>query len=145
MTIVGCTPRVPARLERMAVSVGLVNKGSAAERSRLDGLLAQAHFLIMPSRAEAFGVAFCEASAYGVPSLASRIGGVPSAIRDDVNGRTFAPGNGLHAYCDYIEGLMADQPRYKELALTSRAEFENRLNWSAAGQEASRALQQVCG
>jgi hypothetical protein len=40
---------------------------------------------------------------------------------------------------------MADQPRYKELALTSRAEFENRLNWSAAGQEASRALQQVCG
>jgi glycosyltransferase involved in cell wall biosynthesis len=145
LTIVGCTPQVPARLERMAVLVGYVDKSSAAGRNRLDGLLAGAHFLIVPSRAEAFGVASCEANAYGVPSLASRVGGVPSAIRDDVNGRVFAASDGVPAYSDYTEGLMADYPRYRELALTSRAEFENRLNWSVAGREATCALQQVCG
>ena len=40
-------------------------------------------FLILPTEFDAFGIVFCEASAYGVPSIAADVGGVSQPVREE--------------------------------------------------------------
>ena len=63
---------------------------SAVEANKLNELYRRSHLLFVPSRAEAFGHVFCEASSFAVPSLATDVGGIPSAVRSGVNGQTFS-------------------------------------------------------
>jgi len=81
LTVVGCRPPIKPLL-RFVRSVGFISKATKAGVSEIERLYAEAHFLIVPSRAEAFGRVFCEASSFGVPSLATNVGGIPTAVRD---------------------------------------------------------------
>jgi glycosyltransferase involved in cell wall biosynthesis len=45
-----------------------------------------ADLLVLPSLSESFGIAYAEAAARGVPSLASRTGGAMDAVAENVNG-----------------------------------------------------------
>jgi glycosyltransferase involved in cell wall biosynthesis len=47
-------------------------------------------------------VVFAEASSFGVPSLATNVGGIPSAVKDGLNGKTFPPDADAEDYCDYV-------------------------------------------
>lgn len=49
-------------------------------------LLSQIDILVMPSRAEAFGIVFLEAMAMGKPIIASNNGGIPEFLVDGKNG-----------------------------------------------------------
>ena len=140
--VVGCNP--PVELPDFAKPYGFVSKASEQGRQLLDDLFSQAHFLIVPSRAEAFGVVFAEASSFGVPSLATKVGGIPSAIRDGVNGQTFAAGELPDAYCDYIERLWSSKEEYARLAMSSFREYTERLNWGTSGRRVNELLQEFC-
>jgi len=53
-----------------------------------------ASFLIVPSRCfEQLGVVALEAMGHGLPVIASRIGGLPEVVDDEVTGLLFEPGN----------------------------------------------------
>jgi glycosyltransferase involved in cell wall biosynthesis len=97
----------------------------------------------MPSKAESFGHVFCEASSFGVPSLATNVGGIPTAVRNDVNGRTFSKDAGFEEYCAYISNLFSNYSQYKNLALSSFNEYEVRLNWSVAGRTVKKLLSEL--
>ena len=140
--IVGCNP--PGELPRHVKLHGFVSKTSQAGRQLLDDLFSQSHFLIVPSRAEAFGVVFAEASSFGVPSLATKVGGIPSAIRDGVNGQTFAVDQIPEAYCDYVERLWSSKQEYAQLALSSFQEYAERLNWGTSGRTVAALLRECC-
>ena len=62
-------------------------------RSNLGNLIATAELMILPSKSESFGLVALEAMACGVPVLASRAGGLPEVIDDQVDGLLFEPGN----------------------------------------------------
>jgi len=50
--------------------------------------------LVVPSTLEeSLGVVVLEASAYGIPVIGSKIGGIPEMMEEDVNGLLFEPGN----------------------------------------------------
>jgi glycosyltransferase involved in cell wall biosynthesis len=130
LTVVGCeAPRDVPFVE----ATGFLDKREADRE--LVRRLARSHFLVLPSRAECFGVVFCEASAFGVPSLAPAVGGVPSAVRDGRNGRLFAPDAGPDEYADFVEDALG---RYEGLALSSLEEYRTRLNWETAGAAVRR-------
>jgi len=60
----------------------------------LPDILARLHCVVAPALwAEAFGLTVREALAAGRPALVSRIGGLADAVRDGVDGFTFAPGD----------------------------------------------------
>jgi glycosyltransferase involved in cell wall biosynthesis len=141
--VVGCQP--PVAVPSFVKLHGFVSKTTDQGKRLLDQLMAEAHFLILPSRAECFGVVFAEASSFGVPSLAARVGGIPSAVRDGVNGQTFGVAAGHQPYCDYIESLMASRREYERLALSSFGEYSGRLNWSVAGRKVHDLVQEFCG
>jgi glycosyltransferase involved in cell wall biosynthesis len=92
-----------------------------------------AHFLLLPTRAEAFGNVFSEASAFGVPSVATRTGGVPTAVLEGVNGHLVDPSDAGGGYADHIERLWRDQSAYTALSERARTRFESTLNWDTWG------------
>jgi glycosyltransferase involved in cell wall biosynthesis len=112
--------------------IGMLDKSTAAGRARVDELLAAAHFLVLPSVAEAFGVVFAEASAYGVPSLANDVGGVADAVDHGKNGLLFPLDAEPADFATAILDLMAAPSRYRQLALAARRRYDNVLNWDVA-------------
>jgi N-acetyl-alpha-D-glucosaminyl L-malate synthase BshA len=56
-------------------------------------LLPLADLMLMPSQMESFGLAALEAMACEVPAIATRVGGVPELIDDNINGLLFELGD----------------------------------------------------
>jgi glycosyltransferase involved in cell wall biosynthesis len=129
--VVGCVP--PRRLPDFVQVHGFISKRDPAGRQRLAALYARAHFVMGPSDAEAFGLAFAEACCYGVPVVATDTGGVATVVRDGVNGHLLPPGASGDAYARIALRIMKDPNEYRRLALGARREYETRLNWDAAG------------
>ena len=63
------------------------------KQERVNELLPLADLMLMPSELESFGLAALEAMACKVPSIATRVGGVPELIDDGVTGLLYAVGD----------------------------------------------------
>ena len=139
--IVGCNP--PTNLPDYVKLHGFISKKSQEGRSLLGRLLFESHFLMLPTIADCVPVVFAEASSFGLPSLATRVGGIPTAIHDGRNGQTFALDESSETYCDYIERFMSSGEAYYELALSSFKEYSERLNWQTAGSKVYDLIQET--
>ncbi len=139
LTVCGCVP--PKNVNHPNIKViPFLNKNDSWQRRQLEMLYMQSDFFILPTRSECFGIVFCEASAFGLPSIATRTGGVSEVIQDGVNGFTL-PYDALgNAYAEVIARLYHDTPAYNRLVQTSRQRFETRLNWDTWGLAVKRAL-----
>lgn len=141
LTVIGIRP--PGPIPPFVELLGRFDKNSSAGSARYEETLKRSHFLVMPSTAEAYGLVYAEASAFGVPSLAARVGGVPSVVRDGVNGVLFPAGCGAGPYADFVQARLGSPSVYRELAEGARAEYESRLNWRTAGQSVRSLLDQL--
>jgi glycosyltransferase involved in cell wall biosynthesis len=128
LSVVGCVPDTREPLPDFVQVYGYISHQSVAGASLLNSLFTRSHFLLVPSRAEAFGLVFCEASSFAIPSLATDVGGISSAVRSGINGQTFPLKADPDEYCAYISDMFANYATYQELALSSFAEFKERLN-----------------
>jgi glycosyltransferase involved in cell wall biosynthesis len=122
---------------------GRLDKRNPEQRRRLEDLLRHAHVLFVPSRAENYGMVFCEAAAFGVPSLATAVGGIPAAVRHGQTGFTLPAGAKPEAFADLLHELFADPSRHKGLALTSSQNYRARLSWDAFGDQFLRVIGEV--
>ncbi|MFT3992091.1 MAG: glycosyltransferase family 4 protein [Luteolibacter sp.] len=130
--VMGCEP--PADAPDFVVRHGFVSKKTPEGKALFEHLFSESHFLIVPTRAECFGLVFAEAASFGLPSLGADTGGVASVVRDEVNGKLFPLGAGGAAYADWIQQVAGNEERYRRLALDSLKEFDSRLNWDVAGK-----------
>jgi glycosyltransferase involved in cell wall biosynthesis len=121
---------------------GFVDKSTDEGRALLQRLYSGAHFLIHPARAECFGVVFSEAAAHGVVSLATRVGGIPTAVRHGVTGALFDVSASADDYADYICRLLADGG-YERTALAAFDDYERRLSWEAAAKAVREHLGRI--
>jgi glycosyltransferase involved in cell wall biosynthesis len=140
LTIVGCMPDVGEALPPYVKCLGYIDKRDARGRAKIESLLARSHFLILPSIAESFGTVFCEASSFGTPSLARRVGGIPTAVKNGVNGQLFDKDADPLAYANFVLEQFRDFSNYRSLALSSFREYQARLNWA----QSSRTLIELC-
>ena len=141
LTVVGCQPDLDEEVVPFVKVLGVVKKSTDAGKATINKLLAESHFLIVPSRAECYGIVFCEANSFGVPSIASQVGGIPTIIRDDINGKLFDKEAEIQEYCQYISNLLTNYKEYKQLALSSFNEYKSRLNWQVAGNNVREMLE----
>jgi glycosyltransferase involved in cell wall biosynthesis len=132
LTIVGSSPEI--HHERITI-IPFLNKNNPAERRKLNDLFAAADFFVLPTTAECYGIVFCEASAFGVPSLATRTGGIPGAITEGVNGYMLEPASTGKHYADRIQQLLADDDVLPKLKKYSLEKFRSDLNWNVWGQK----------
>jgi len=140
--VAGCTP--PFDTPSFVKHHGFISKKTEEGVGYLNKLMSESHFLILPSKAECAAVVFAEASSFGLPSLATNVGGIPTVIRDGKNGYTFPLDESPGKYCDCIERFMLSKQDYMELALSSFREYSERLNWSSAGRGVSGLIKEFC-
>jgi len=140
LTVVGCHP--PARIGHPHLRVfPFLDKNIPDQRAQLDRLYSEAAFFILPTRAECFGIASCEANAYGLPVVTTATGGVPEVIRDGVNGFLLPLAARGDQYAARIRDIYDNPEAYQALRASSREQFETRLNWDAWGERVNEILQ----
>jgi len=140
LDVVGCIPDARTRLPPWVHLHGFVDKWTEAGSALMRRLFERAHVLIHPAKAEAFGVVFCEAAGHGVISVASRVGGIPSAVREGVTGALFDSAAAAEEYADYVEQLMANRGRYEVMAVGAFDEYERALSWEAQAKRVGARL-----
>lgn len=124
---------VPVELPPYVVNHGFVSKMDDGGMEKIAGFYKKSHFLFVPSIGEAYGLVFCEASAYGLPSISHGIGGISTIVKDGENGKLFPMGTSPGVFAKYIEDAFSDEASYKVLSAKAYARFEKLLNWRVAG------------
>lgn len=143
LNIVGCYPSKKEIIPPYVKCHGFISKSTPLGCAQIKQLFTEAHFLFVPSQAEAFGIVFCEANSYGVPCITTSIGGIPTIVKDNLNGKTFSLQADSKSYCEYIIHTVQDSYQYEKLALSSFNEYETRLNWRVAVNQAKKLIQEV--
>jgi len=95
------------------------------KQSNVSEILPLADLLLMPSELESFGLVALEAMACRVPSIATRVGGVPELIEDGVNGRLFPVGD-VEGMAGAAIELLRDPQRYEAMAEAARKTAQTR-------------------
>ncbi len=137
--LVGTEPEVDV-LPKYAIAYGFISKATPAGRQQLKSLFSNAHFLLLPTLADCLGLVLCEANSLGVPCMANDVGGVGEVVRSGINGDLFPADAPASDWADRIAALFRDHATYRKMAMNSRAEYEERLNWDVAGKAIKKAL-----
>lgn len=141
LVVAGCDP--PSHLPAFVRRYGFVDKSTESGRRKLATLLAEANFLILPSRAEAYGVVLAEACAYGVPCLTTDTGGIPTVVRNGVNGYVFDTSSPPEVYAAAVWDVHSTSGAYELLARSAFNESRFRLNWRVSGRKAADVIEAV--
>jgi len=143
LDVVGCTPDLTGDDRLLAHVHGFIDHSTPEGRQRFRSLLSEAHVLMFLSRAEAYGIALCEAAAFGVPAYAANVGGIPTIVRPGVTGWLadvpFSPDRAA----DALAAAWRSPELYGALARAARADFESRLNWRAAALSLAAQITRV--
>lgn len=140
LNIVGCRPSLRESLPGVKVH-GFLRKSDRGEARLLASLFRRSTFLAVPSRQEAFGLVYCEACAHGLPSIATRTGGVGSIVIDDVNGLLFSLDDPPEKYAERILAAWSDPERYMRMSSAARYHYEKRLSWNAWAQTVAKEVE----
>jgi glycosyltransferase involved in cell wall biosynthesis len=138
--VVGSGPQPGSHLPPWVHLHGFVDKSTEEGIARMRRLFEASHFLVHPVKAEAFGVVFCEAAGHGVISLASRVGGISSAIREGITGALFEPSASAEDYAEYVWRLMEDRRQYETMAVGAFDEYQRNLNWDVQANRLEKRL-----
>ena len=104
-----------------------------------------ATLFVLPSVREAFGVAYVEAMAAGVPAIGSAGEDGPHEIAAAGDGMTLVPPRDPPALAAAIDGLLSDPDRLAALRAGARATVADAFTWTRCGAETVAAYAEVAG
>jgi N-acetyl-alpha-D-glucosaminyl L-malate synthase BshA len=96
------------------------------KQDRVNELLPLADLMLMPSEMESFGLAALEAMACQTPAIATRVGGVPELIDDQVNGLLF-PVGAVDEMAEAAVALLKDPERHLAMRMAARKTAQDRF------------------
>ncbi len=102
--------------------LGSLDRESVAERLRRADI-----FVLAPS-SEAFGNAFAEALASGLPIVGTKVGGIPEFIEDGVNG-LLVPSGDPQRLAGALQTLASDPQRRLDMGSRNREKALTQLSW----------------
>jgi glycosyltransferase involved in cell wall biosynthesis len=133
LTIVGCSPPIGSH-------EGVTIRGWCSPADVSSELL-RASIFCLPTRREAFGIAFIEALAHGLPVIGPSLGAIPDFIEDGKSGYLTPPGD-LAALTTALELLLDDPGRRRRFGERGRRMAE-RYTWPQAVGEITAGIREV--
>ena len=113
---------------------GWVNKELEKDKAYYYDTLEESHIHLLPTRYDTNPHVICEANAYGIPTVARSIGGIPDVVLDRVTG-ILVSSSDPKDYADGIKQVIADYDIY---SANARSLFIREQNWAlVAGRIAS--------
>jgi teichuronic acid biosynthesis glycosyltransferase TuaC len=143
--IVGEGPERVA-LEGLAVRLGVREKvdfhGQLEPRAALEQMRSCTLF-VMPSIDEAFGVAYVEAMAAGLPAIGCRGEPGPEEIAAAGDGFVLVPPGDIERLSQRIDELLSDGQRLREAGMRARASVSASFSWRQCGEQTRAAYADV--
>ena len=147
-TLAGPTGRDPGFVVGLRATIarrglaGRVTVPGALTGRALDATWAAADLLVLPSRAETFGMVVTEALARGVPVVASRVGGVGEAMgRGGPTPGTWVPPENVPALVAALRRWLGDPVLRSGWRVSATARRSTLRAWSSPSELVSRVLQ----
>jgi glycosyltransferase involved in cell wall biosynthesis len=134
-----------AKLEGLARELGIADAVEFAgwlEHDALPAFLNSLDVFVLPSTYEGFGVSAVEASAAGLPVVASDVHGIPDVVRHGVTGLLVAPKD-PQALADAIASLADDAPLRRRLGDAGRTYVSTHYDWRANAAQMDRLYETV--
>ena len=103
-----------------------VHLNGAFSRQDLPAIMSGADIFALPSLTEGYPLSIVEAMAWGVPVVATNVGGVPELIRHGVNGLLCAAGD-PDSLASALLALVDDPVRALEMGAAARAFYRSSL------------------
>ena len=123
------------RLEAMAASLGISRRTrflGALPGGEVAQLLQGCELLVVPSRAESFGIVVLEGMICKKPVIASAVGGIPEIIEHEISGILVEPDN-PQALSEQIQRVLNDGDLRKRLAENGHSRVVERFCFSQTG------------
>jgi glycosyltransferase involved in cell wall biosynthesis len=131
-------------LERRVAELGLRDRVVLPGfRTDLDALIGGSDVVVLPSYTEGLPNVALEASAAGVPVVATAVGGTPEAIADGVNGFLVPPGEPA-SIANRVGELLRDADLRARFGAAGRARMRERFTFQAQAQAYLRLLRSLC-
>lgn len=140
LDIVGCHAPEGVGLPVGVRTHGFVSKSTVEGRSKLDKFFKEASFFILPTVAECMGVVFNEAASFGLPVFSTCTGGVASIVKDRQTGFLFPVQSDPSLWAERMASLLRNPDEYRRVSLAALHEYDQRLNWAAAGRQVASIL-----
>jgi glycosyltransferase involved in cell wall biosynthesis len=105
-------------------------------------LLAGSDLYLWPGCGEAYGLAYLEAQAAGVPVVAMATAGVPEAVRDGATA-LLTPDGDLDAYAQAVRALLGDAPRRAAMGEQARRFVVEERSIDRAADQLDRLLSRL--
>jgi glycosyltransferase involved in cell wall biosynthesis len=115
---------------------GFISKSQAEGRAKIRSLMSEAHWLILPTRAECCAVVLAEAAAHGVPALTTDVGGNGTAVLHSKTGFTFPLSAASDQWAQKIKEFHDAPERYAAMARAARSHYDQTINWNVSGETA---------
>lgn len=130
LNVIGGYPKSIANLPYLNL-YGFLDKSNNEQFNIYKDILNRTHFIVHPALSEPFGIALCEANAYGIPIIGTNLEGLKTIVINGKNGYLFNRDNfAKEATLKIQEISLSMEAKYKPLAKYSIDEFNRRLNWS---------------
>ena len=110
--------------------------------NEIAALLSKASLYVWPGHGEAYGLAYLEAQAAGLPVVAEKVAGVPEVVKSGATG-LLTPENDRAAYAEAIKTLLGDDGQREELAQAARLFVANERSLENAAAKLNHILLQA--
>ena len=138
--VVGCTPEIAPEARDLVHVHGFLDAKDEKQSALLENLFLQSHFLVVPTRAECFGLVFAEAHAFGLPAVSRKVQALPSIVRDGETGILEDADAPAEAYVGRMLELLTDRGLYRRMAHAARARFETNFTWERFAERLVAAI-----
>ncbi|KQV79077.1 hypothetical protein ASD15_20655 [Massilia sp. Root351] len=134
LTLAGASDQALPGLEQQAARLGLASRVRLLRdvpHAAVAQLFASATVFALPSRQEPFGIVLLEAGAFGLPVVASAVGGVPEILDDGVTARLVPPDDAA-GLAEALRAVLRNPDAAQAMGARLRQHVQNRFSWHAS-------------
>ncbi|KRN12943.1 glycosyl transferase group 1 [Fructilactobacillus fructivorans] len=110
---------------------GFVSKHTDAGLGKMIKIYNESDIFVLPTKAECAGIAFAEASEYGLPSITYDTGGIGTYVINDYSGYRLNRSATAMDFADTVSDLANDHEKLVKMSKNARRLYKTKLNWDA--------------